>query len=70
MDETGCVSEGKLVFSDLAWEQLLGKTSQQLVDSDAESLRCLEERLSFVRLTMIFGWAEEVEKLAICQVLN
>ncbi|KAI9695113.1 MAG: hypothetical protein M1820_008881 [Bogoriella megaspora] len=70
IDETGCIASGKLIFSDFAWEQLLGRTAQQLVDSNAELLKYLEQRMLFLRVTLVFGWAAEVEKLAICQVLT
>lgn len=69
VDETGCIARGKLVLSDLAWQQLLGRTSSELVDSSTELLRYLEHRLLFLRVTFVFGWSEEVGKLAILQVL-
>ncbi|KAI9715372.1 MAG: hypothetical protein M1812_006017 [Candelaria pacifica] len=68
IDETGCISAGKLVWSDEAWEQLLGRTAQQLVEATPPLLKYLEHRLLFLRYTLVFGWSEDVGKLAILQV--
>ncbi|KAL2357179.1 hypothetical protein BJ546DRAFT_1024446 [Cryomyces antarcticus] len=68
IDETGCIGPGKLVFSDKAWEQLLGRTAEELVESSANVLEYLEHRLLFLRTTLVFGWSEETGKLAVCQV--
>jgi hypothetical protein len=59
LDETGQVSSGKLVFSNSAWEQLLGRTSEQLVSSTLEVLKALENRLYFLRVSLGFGWCHE-----------
>jgi hypothetical protein len=59
LDETGQVSSGKLVFSTAAWEQLLGRTAEQLVGSDLEVLKALEHRLFFIRVSLGFGWCLE-----------
>jgi hypothetical protein len=59
LDETGQVSSGKLLFSDVAWEQLLGRTSEQLVSTTLEVLKALEHRLSFLRVSLGFGWCLE-----------
>ncbi|KAF2112935.1 hypothetical protein BDV96DRAFT_497013 [Lophiotrema nucula] len=55
IDETGQISSGKLIFSDTAWEQLLGRTPEQLVNTDLEVLRYLEQRLLFLRVSLGFG---------------
>lgn len=69
VDETGQISSGKLVLSDAAWEQLFGRTAEQLVGSDIETLRYLENRMLFLRVTMGFGLylggEDEVGRLAI-----
>lgn len=72
LDETGQVSSGKLVLSDRAWEELLGRTAAQLVDTDVEVLRYLEQRLLFLRVTMGFALKleDEVGRLAIWSVKN
>ena len=59
IDETGQVSSGKLIFSNAAWEQLLGRTSGQLVSSTLEVLKALEHRLCFLRVSLGFGWCHE-----------
>lgn len=57
MDETGVIAPGKLIWSPAAWEQLLGRTADELAGSSTELLRYLEKRLSFLRVTLVFGWA-------------
>ena len=68
IDETGSIACGKLVWYTEAWEQLLGHTAEELVLSSTQLLKYLEHRLLFLRVTLMFGWSEEVGKLAICQV--
>lgn len=67
LDETGQIDSGKLVLSDRAWAELLGRTPPQLVDTDPEVLRYLEQRLLFLRVTMGFALKldEEIGRLAI-----
>ncbi|KAG9384074.1 hypothetical protein A1F94_005985 [Pyrenophora tritici-repentis] len=55
LDETGQISPGKLILSDAAWNQLLGRTPLQLAETDVEVLRYLEQRLLFLRVTMGFA---------------
>lgn len=62
IDETGQIASGKLIFSSKAWEQLLGRSAHQLVKTDLEILRYLEQRLLFLRLTLGFGWCLEGSK--------
>ncbi|KAF2825825.1 hypothetical protein CC86DRAFT_467442 [Ophiobolus disseminans] len=72
IDETGQISSGKLVLSDKAWEQLLGRTAEQLVATDIDTLRYLEQRLLLLRVTMGFVWCAEGEmgRLAVWCVGN
>lgn len=56
IDETGQIETGKLVFSDRAWEQLLGRTVDQFMKDEVQSLRYMEQRLLFVRVSLGFGW--------------
>lgn len=72
IDETGHLSNGKLILSDAAWEQLLGRTATQLVDTEIEVLRYLEQRLLFLRVTMGFVVCLEGEigRLAVWSVGN
>ncbi|KAF2396773.1 hypothetical protein EJ06DRAFT_559428 [Trichodelitschia bisporula] len=59
IDETGCAGPGKLLLSEKAWEQLLGRTAAEFVRLDAANLRFIEQRLLFLRVTMRFAWAAE-----------
>lgn len=59
VDETGSISHGKLIWSPEAWEQLLGRTPEELASSRTDLLRYLEKRMSFLRVTLVFGWAGE-----------
>jgi hypothetical protein len=58
-DETGCSSTGKLLLSERAWEELLGRTKEELAQSSVELLNYLEQRLLFLRVTLRFAWAAE-----------
>ena len=70
IDEAGSIACGKLVWSTAAWERLLGRTPEELVKSSAQLLRYLEYRLVYLRVTLLFGWSEELGKLAVCQVMQ
>ncbi|KAF1829693.1 hypothetical protein BDW02DRAFT_509332 [Decorospora gaudefroyi] len=67
VDETGQISSGKLILSDMAWSQLLGRSAEQLVGTSPHVLRYLEQRMLLLRITMGFalGWEDEVGRLAI-----
>jgi hypothetical protein len=68
IDETGQISSGKLILSNEAWEQLLGRTAEQLVTAPLDVMEYLEQRLLFLRLTLGFGFylgEDEVGRLAI-----
>jgi hypothetical protein len=56
IDETGSMACGKLVWSDRAWEQLLGRTAVELSASSSELLRYLERRMMGLRVTLVVGW--------------
>lgn len=68
IDESGAVACGGLVWSDAAWEQLLGRTAEGLSQASKELLAYLEHRLLFLRVTLLFGWSEELRKLCVCKV--
>ena len=72
IDETGQISSGKLILSDAAWEQLLGRTVEQLVATGLDVLRYLEQRLLLLRVTMGFAMDLEdgVGRLAVWGVGN
>ncbi|KAF2104784.1 hypothetical protein NA57DRAFT_29494 [Rhizodiscina lignyota] len=59
IDETGTTTGGKLIVSTRAWEQLLGRTTSELVATSTEELRTIEQRLLFLRVNLVFGWAAE-----------
>jgi hypothetical protein len=59
VDESGCVEQGRMVLATKAWEQLLGRTEQDLAKSSIEVLKYLEQRLLFLRVTVRFAWAAE-----------
>ncbi|KAF1994902.1 hypothetical protein P154DRAFT_501038 [Amniculicola lignicola CBS 123094] len=59
LDETGQIASGKLIFSPDAWTQLLGRTAEQLAETDIDVLRYLEHRLQFLRVSLGFGWCLE-----------
>jgi hypothetical protein len=67
LDETGQVGNGRLILSDRAWEELLGRTALQLVHTDVGVLRYLEQRLLFLRVSMGFALKldDEIGRLAI-----
>lgn len=62
IDETGSSQAGKLYLSADAWQQLLGKTRQELCAMSVDDLRILEQRMLFTRVNMGVAWyAEEVD---------
>ena len=68
IDETGGVTSGKLIWSDETWRQLLGCTAENLAGFHAVQLKCLEQRLLFLRVVVLFGWSAEVGKLAVLRL--
>ena len=68
IDETGTVACGKLIWSPTAWEQLLGRSAEELAQCEPVLLKYMEHRLLFLRFSLLFGWSQDVGKLVICQV--
>ena len=68
MDESGAITSGKLIWSNEAWEQLLGRNAEGLAGSSVRLLKYLEHRLLFLKLAVMFGWSEDVGKLCILRV--
>lgn len=70
MDETGAITSGKLIWSDEAWEQLLGRNAQELAAAtgNVQLLKYLENRLLFLKLSVMFGWSEEVGKIVVLRI--
>ncbi len=56
------------MWSDDAWEQLLGRNAEELAGSSLTLLKYLEHRLLFLKLAVMFGWSEDVGKLCILRV--
>lgn len=65
LDETGCIAAGKLLWSDRAWEQLLGRPVEEVTQMTTEEIRLLEQRASFMRMHLVVGWEESVGRLAV-----
>jgi hypothetical protein len=68
VDETGSISAGKLLWSTQAWEELFGRPVEELVAGDIRIMKLMEQRMVYTRVHLVFGWAEEVGKLAILAV--
>lgn len=61
VDETGCSQAGKLFLSDDAWEQLLGRSKEDLCETSLDTLRYLEQRIMYLRVSMGVAWWSEEE---------
>jgi hypothetical protein len=72
IDETGQIASGKLILSDRAWEDLLGRSAAQLVGTKLDVLRYLEQRILLLRVTMGFALSleDEIGRLAVWCVRN
>ena len=68
VDETGAIEAGKLIWSERAWCQLLGRTQEELVACEGDLISYLEQRMLFLRLTVLFGWSVEVGRLCVMSV--
>nr|POE80955.1 hypothetical protein CFP56_57029 [Quercus suber] len=62
LDETGCITSGKLLLSDCAWRQLLGCEAAELLRMSAESIEDLSHRVAFCRISLMFGWTGDATK--------
>ena len=69
-DETGTTVCGKLIFSDEAWEQLLGMPPEMLARQDLQQLKDREYRILFLRITVLMGWNPEVGKTSVLRVME
>ena len=70
VDETGAITSGKLIWSDEAWEQLLGRNAEELAAAtgNVQLLKYLENRLLFLKLAVMFGWSGEVGKIVVLRI--
>lgn len=65
-----------LLWTDKAWQQLLGRDPAEafcVKDGKGPSvgdLLMLEGLMLYSRITVLFGWSEEVGKLVVCEVLG
>lgn len=62
MDETAIIGPGKLLFSERAWQDLLGRAPEELLKMGYEEIKYLADRLLFCRVTMMFGWTGDESK--------
>lgn len=62
IDETACISAGKLLLSERAWRDLLRRRAEDLLKLGQEELRYLSDRLLFCRINVMFGWAGDESK--------
>ena len=62
VDETAAISSGKLLFSNEAWRDLLGRGAEDLLKMGYEEIKHLSDRLLFTRVTMLFGWTGDESK--------
>ncbi len=68
IDETGTIAAGKLIWHPAAWAQLLGRKGEELASSSTTVLKYLEHRLLFLRVSVFFGWSEDVGRLCVFRV--
>ncbi|KAF7953327.1 hypothetical protein EAE96_006538 [Botrytis aclada] len=59
IDETGMINGGKLVWSEKAWKELLGRGTEQLCQMGIEEVKMLECRMVGLRISLCFGWVGE-----------
>lgn len=68
IDESGAVSGGKLLWTDEAWEQLLGRKVGEMGHLGGEGWREVEQRLLFLRVWLLVGWWSEGARLVVLRV--
>lgn len=69
VDETGCIEAGKLVVSNLAWEQLLGCKAEDMASKGAAALQRFEQLILFSRISLGFHWCKGMGRLVIAQIV-
>ena len=62
VDETAAIGSGKLLFSDRAWKDLLGRDAADLLKLGQEGVKYLADRLLFCRVSLMFGWTGDETK--------
>lgn len=68
LDETGCISPGKLLWSERAWEQLFGRSVEEIVRMTGEECRLFEQRVTGLRCHLTVGWEGGVGRLVVLGV--
>ncbi|GAB7342995.1 hypothetical protein MBLNU457_g1091t2 [Dothideomycetes sp. NU457] len=69
VDETGRIAAAGLVWSDVAWRGLFGRTPDEVARLGVGEVEKIERGLRFKRVTLVFGWAGDVDKVAIARVM-
>lgn len=69
LDETGSLSPSKLLWSARAWEQLFGRSVEEIAGMIIEDVRLFEQRVLWMRCHLVVGWSGEVERLGVLGVL-
>jgi len=62
IDESAAMNSGKLLFSDQAWRELLGRRPEDVLKLRSEEVKYLSDRLLFCRVTLLFGWTGDESK--------
>lgn len=62
IDETAVVATGKMLFSDEAWQELLGRGPEDILKLGYDEVKYLSDRLLFSRITVLFGWTGDESK--------
>ena len=62
IDETAAISGGKLLLSDRAWENLLGRAVDDVLKMKYDEMKYLSDRLLYCRITVLFGWTGDESK--------
>ncbi|XMA07561.1 hypothetical protein WAI453_000352 [Rhynchosporium graminicola] len=69
IDETGALSPSKLLWSIRAWEQLFGRSVDEIAGMTVEEVKLFEQRVLWMRCHLVVGWSGEVERLGVLGVL-
>ena len=70
IDETGSIACGKLIWSEEAWWQLLGRCPEELLALNKDQIAYLEQRILFLRMTILFGWNSGVGRITVLQMVT
>lgn len=69
VDETGRVGAAGLVWSDLAWQGLFGRMPDEVARLEGGEVEKIERGLVYRRVTLVFGWADDVGRVAVARVM-